>query len=460
MFKPSNYNFFIPDGDGGITLLFNGLRSSLIRLSRQLHPVVRDILLLEHVDSSNIPSEVEPLFNVLAEGGFIVPDTIDELDIIKERSRSSRESGPLHLIIAPTLDCNLACIYCYQSRSPDIMTTDICDHLVEFAQQKLRKGDITDIEVDWYGGEPLLAPRIISYLSKQLLNLSKRFQCTYASSIATNGTLLNNEIVNMLISNEVRSCQVTVDGPKEVHDKRRMYRQSNSSSFDRIFRNIRRVIGKMEVSVRINVDADNIPHAFSLLDIFREEGFFQDTNFGFFPYMAIAGPLNPCIPFHCQPVNVRKFYDYNLEFQEKVFQYSGRKRLGPILDFPFVVSLACAALKRNTYAFDPRGYYYKCALQIGEGGKECGYVDDETEWEQCEKWGKYNPLEDKECLGCRYLPFCMGTCPKMEFDKNSFYGKDGCVYWKRNLENIVKLYVRSMEEATGTRRDKTPVCNA
>lgn len=34
----------------------------------------------------------------------------------------------------------------------------------------------------------------------------------------------------------------------------------------------------------------------------------------------------------------------------------------------------------------------------------------------------------------------------MEFDNNIFYGKDGCIYWKANLENVIRLYVKMMEK--------------
>jgi hypothetical protein len=40
----------------------------------------------------------------------------------------------------------------------------------------------------------------------------------------------------------------------------------------------------------------------------------------------------------------------------------------------------------------------------------------------------------------------MGGCPKVQFDNNPYYGKDGCIYWKNNLEDIVRLYVEAMSE--------------
>ncbi|MBI3379010.1 MAG: radical SAM protein [Nitrospirae bacterium] len=445
-YKPSRYNFFIPESGCGDLLLFNGLRSSLIRMPSGIHPIAQNILSLGRLNLAAITSEIRPLFATLKEGGFMVNADLDEVSIIKKRLRRIRESGPLHLIIAPTLECNLACKYCYQFRSFGSMTEKVCNQIIGFVGQELKKGAISSLRVDWYGGEPLLSPKIISYLSGHFLKLAKRFNCEYEATIATNGTLLNDSAVKLLMENKVKSCQVTIDGPKEIHDKRRGYKNNKGSSFDRILKNMRRIIGKSDLSVRINIDMDNIPYAFSLLEIFKEEGFFGKSDTVFSPYMAMVGPINPNRHLRCMTVSTSTFYKHSLEFQKMAFKLLGRKQLKPLLDFPYPVNAACGALRKNTYAFDPRGYYFKCGLEIGEHGKECGHASNAIKMGQCKKWDEYNPLDDKQCLECRYLPFCMGYCPKTKFDGNSFYSSDGCVYWKENLEDIIRLYVDAMEE--------------
>lgn len=275
IFKPSRYNFLIAEDESGDVLLFNGLNSALVRLPQGIYPIVRNILLLGNLNSSSLPCEIQPLLAMFKDGGFIVDANLDELNIVRNRLQFTRESGPLHIIIAPTLDCNLDCKYCYQFRAAGIMAPEVCDQIIGFAYRKLVKGDITVMRVDWYGGEPLLALEIISYLSEHFLKLAQEFNCEYESSIATNGTLLDNKAIKLLVENKVKSCQVTVDGPKEVHDKRRGYKNDKGSSFDQILLNMKQVIGKMDLSVRINIDADNISHAYSLLDIFKQEGFLR-----------------------------------------------------------------------------------------------------------------------------------------------------------------------------------------
>jgi uncharacterized protein len=290
----------------------------------------------------------------------------------------------------------------------------------------------------------------VAYLSERLLGLSRHFRCEYEASIATNGTLLDESAAALLAASRVKSCQVTIDGAKEIHDLRRPYRGRNGrSSFETILENMRRVWGKMDLAVRINLDARNAGSAEQLLEVFREEGFFASSDYGFFPYVAKVGPINLCKLPMCGVLDSREFYEVSLAFQRKVFAYSDKRRLEPILDFPRIVNTACGALKRNTYGFDPEGFYFKCALEIGEDAKRCGRAADDGVWPQCEKWRSYDPLGDEECARCRYLPFCMGGCPKVQFDNNPHYGKDGCAYWKNNLEEIVRLYVQAAAEAVG-----------
>ncbi len=114
--------------------------------------------------------------------------------------------------------------------------------------------------------------------------------------------------------------------------------------------------------------------------------------------------------------------------------------------------MTCGALRSNSYAFDPKGRYFRCGLEIGEAEKWCGNAYGDINVPQYQKWENYDPLIDIDCLDCRYLPFCMGGCPKVKFDKNNFYGKEGCTYWKGNLENIVKLYAAKAAELRKCRK--------
>ncbi len=444
-YKVSDYNFFIQKDKKRNCFLFNGIKSSLIHLPSPVFEATKLLFSQKQINHNELSRLNSEFVDILKEGGFIVPSSDNELEVIRNKFLSDKNDSALEFLFVPTLDCNLSCIYCYQERFSTTMSKNICKKIINLAQEKLLNENINRINVDWYGGEPLLAFNTISYLSSNLIDLSEKHNCSYNASITTNGTLLNAKMLDLLLSLFVSKFQVSIDGPRETHDKRRMYKHEKISSFDRIIENIYKIVDKADLYVRINVDNENLEQAFTLLEYFKEKGLFNVSSFGFYPYLAMTGPLNPCKPFNCNPLVTGKFYKKNMKFQKRVFEYSNKKKLYPIFDYPFALGVPCGALKNNFYCFDPKGRYYKCGIQIGELDKHCGDVNGTLNHTQNELWEQYTPLKDEECVECKYLPFCMGGCPKVLFDKNSFYDKEGCEYWKNHLEEIIRIYANGME---------------
>ena len=88
-----------------------------------------------------------------------------------------------------------------------------------------------DIYISFYGGEPLLMFRLI----KEVVEYVKREYCqrTVHFNLTTNGTLFTPEIVQYFIKNNIQ-IMFSLDGPKEVHDKNRIFAGSNRGSFEKL----------------------------------------------------------------------------------------------------------------------------------------------------------------------------------------------------------------------------------
>ena len=82
-------------------------------------------------------------------------------------------------------------------------------------------GGVKYLSVAWFGGEPLVGMPVIESLSQRIIALCKEKNVQYSASIITNGYLLTKEVAEKLKEYHVRSAQITVDGPKEIHDTRR-----------------------------------------------------------------------------------------------------------------------------------------------------------------------------------------------------------------------------------------------
>jgi len=128
----------------------------------------------------------------------------------------------LHIIV-PTLRCNFTCKYCYAIRAPPDkkefdMDKETAKKVVDFIYQSPAKV----IHIEFTGGEPLLNFDVIKFIIEYSEKLRKVAKKEVGYSIITNGVLFNDKIVRYLMKNKVGVC-ISLDGPKELHDKHRKY---------------------------------------------------------------------------------------------------------------------------------------------------------------------------------------------------------------------------------------------
>ena len=215
---------------------------------------------------------------------YVVEDNINELDLIKLISLSSRFlNKSLNLTIAVTLDCNMNCPYCYEDKSNLSMTEEIQDSLCDFIENYLKTNNCTALNITWYGGEPLLEKDLIYRLSERFIEITKKLKVGYGASIVTNGFMLDSDCAEHLKNKcNVNNAQLTIDGPSEIHNNRRILINGNGS-FETIINNIENCKSFLNISVRINVDKDNIDSIENLIDYFTDV-----KNWGVNPRFYIA----------------------------------------------------------------------------------------------------------------------------------------------------------------------------
>ena len=117
---------------------------------------------------------------------------------------------------------------------------------------------INNFSVTWYGGEPLLAMDVIERLSKEFIEICDKNEIYYSASIITNGYLLTPAIAKKLIDLKIEFMQITIDGSKETHDKRRIL-ANGKGTFDKIISNLKECSLNMpNTALRINTDKKNL----------------------------------------------------------------------------------------------------------------------------------------------------------------------------------------------------------
>jgi uncharacterized protein len=172
--------------------------------------------------------------------------------------------------------CNLGCSYCfagqghYERDSPwgaPQLTPEMAGAIV----RKVTENCSLVESVKFFGGEPLMNPAAIAQVCGSFRDALEGGRITRLPkyNVVTNGTFLNENIARILYENNIRMT-ISVDGPKEIHDRERKY-HSGRGSFDIVVKNIRRT-AEYQLNLDIVECAYNVNHAsagYSLLDVHK-----------------------------------------------------------------------------------------------------------------------------------------------------------------------------------------------
>lgn len=320
------------------------------------------------------------------------------------RKRFESFSGKtLALVIAPTLACNFACPYCYQSNLPlSMMTQEVEDNIIRFI--KSYEAVCNKIEICWEGGEPLIGFETIKSLFRKIeTNTSLKLN---NHLIVTNGYLLTPEMCIFFKEKNLSLAQITIDGKPDTHNKSRILK-SGEPTFDRIIQNIDMltdIIPSCKVIVRTNIHNENKEEYGDLYTQLYHR--WEGKNVKIIPAFVLAN--NNCKVSCCSP---REKADFYLDLQKK---YNINKFIG----LPNIQTGRCSATVENSYIIDPQGNLYKCWNDIGREEYCIGNVADGIKNNNLiAKYvigsDKYNDLS---CLNCKLFPICEGGCNRHRID--------------------------------------------
>lgn len=429
--KKSKYNKIIKL-ENGKTLAFNSVTCALAEVDEEFLDVLENI---ENIDSENLSEKMKELVKSMSDGNYIVQNETDELKLLKYRNYNGKFStGGLGLVIAPTLACNFACPYCYETPKAGMISKEVQDSLIEMIEENAKNKK--DISVTWYGGEPLLAKDIIADFSKRAIEISEREGVKYTSYIVTNGYLIDEEVIQIMKDSRITGAQVTVDGPPSIHNKRRILKNSKDETFDKIIANVKKLMdgGITNIAIRINVDKTNVDHVEELLDILDANGLKEAiVNLG-----HVSAYTDACSAVASNCLNTEEYAEKDSKYQKILFE-RGYKIAGAYPFYPSIKANYCCADNIGAYVIDPEGYMYKCWNDVGNVTRAVGNVTtikteiDEKMYALNTEYILWSPFEHKKCVDCSILPICMGGCPYKGLTKN----EPECEKWIFNLEQTI-----------------------
>jgi uncharacterized protein len=194
------------------------------------------------------------------------------------------------LIVMPTEKCNFRCTYCYEDYALGRMSSDTIMALKNLILSRINGLEM--FHLSWFGGEPLLNLSAVKDLTSYSKELCEINGTKFVSSATTNGHFLDRDVLRDLTQIGVSSYQISLDGPKEIHDKTRLL-ANGSGTFDKIWVNLLSALNSeynFKIKLRIHFDAETHKFILDFVDVLRKT-FLHDDRFeiNFKPISRLGG---------------------------------------------------------------------------------------------------------------------------------------------------------------------------
>jgi uncharacterized protein len=420
-----------------------------------------------------IPRPSDESIAILKKRGYLVTLSPEEEEALFTKLTAQHHFASLRrvpgYILMPTYQCNLRCPYCFQDH---MRTKPEYSHLLKVMDRKMADrilkgmrnieaahgyGEDAEIvrNLTFFGGEPLLAKSrpIVQYFIEQL-----RARGRVDLSAVTNATELDAYEDLLDPKNGIAALQVTLDGPPKEHDRRRIY-ADGSGSFDRIAKNLTMALDKgVFVSVRMNIDRNNISQIPELAEVFQAQGWAGRDNFR--PY---AAAINASTENVAQKTTFNS-WQLSQALQELVQQHpsvatiavtddSLQMRARQIFDKKATsnnFSTSFCGAHTGMYVLDAFGDMYACWERTGDTKLRIGHIEESGDVLMnralLDTWRGRNVVSNPVCRKCRYATSCGGGCAVLAEATSGVLYKNFCDgYAQRFRANVAKAYMAHLK---------------
>jgi uncharacterized protein len=386
----------------------------------------------------------------LKDAGMLFTEDIYEKYIGEFKDRSTVVKA-LCLHIAH--DCNLACKYCFAEEGEyhgrrALMSFEVGKKALDFLVAN--SGNRVNLEVDFFGGEPLMNWQVVKDLVLYGRSLEEPHHKKFRFTLTTNGVLLNDDILEF-VNKEMANVVLSIDGRKEVHDLMRPHR-GGQGSYDEVVPKYKKVAtsrNQMNYYVRGTFTRNNLDFSEDVKHL-ADEGFEQIS---------------------VEPVVAADTEDYALrqedvpgileEYDKLALEYIRRKKSGNGFNFfHFMIDLEggpCVAKRLSGcgsgteyLAVTPWGDFYPCHQFVGRDEFLMGNVDDgivrpdiRDTFKSCNVYAK------EHCKNCFAKFFCSGGCAANAYNfSGSINGsyEIGCELQRKRIECAIMIKAALADE--------------
>lgn len=359
-----------------------------------------------------------------------------------------RQSVVKALCLHVAHDCNLACKYCFAGEGEyqgdrALMSYDVgkraLDYLVE------NSGTRHNLEVDFFGGEPLMNWQVVKDLVAYGHELEKTHDKKFRFTLTTNGVLLDDEVMEFA-NREMSNVVLSLDGRKEVHDKLRTTR-NGKGSYDMIvpkFQKLAELRGQKDYYIRGTYTHYNTDFTSDILHM---------ADLGFKEISIEPVVADPKEPYALRQEDLPKLLS---EYDRLAVEMLKRRRAGNGFTFyhymidltggPCIVKrISGCGVGTEYMAVTPCGDFYPCHQFVGDPDFLMGNVyDGVTNAGVRDTFKLCNVYAHEECKTCFARLYCSGGCAANAYHStgsvNGIY-EMGCELHRKRIECAIMLKV-------------------
>ena len=397
----------------------------------------------EDVTEEEVRLCIEDVNALIAAGKLYTPDTFaDMAGTFKERSGNVVKALCLHVAHS----CNLTCAYCFASQGKyhgdrALMSFEVGKQALDFLMDN--SGSRRNLEVDFFGGEPLMNWDVVKQLVEYARSVEKQRGKNFRFTLTTNGVLIDDDVIDFA-NREMSNVVLSLDGRKEINDLTRVD-YSGRGSYDVIVPKFQKLVaarGGRDYYMRgtfTHANPDFTNDVFHMADL----GFSELS-------------MEPVV---CAPDDPAALTKEDLEVVKEQYEILAkdmirRKKEGkPITFYHYMLDLTegPCVYKRISgcgsgteyMAVTPWGDLYPCHQFVGEEEYKLGDVwNGVTNDALRETFRACNSYTRPDCQTCWAKLYCSGGCAANAYHATgSILGvyEDGCELFRKRIECAIMM---------------------
>ena len=447
-YKSNGYNIVL-DVESGAVHVVDDITYDVISLYEE-NSADEIISKLKSYNEDEIRECISEVKELVEDGQLFTEDIYEPfVEKFKEKRQTVVKALCLHI----AHDCNLACKYCFAEEGEyhgrrALMSFEVGKKALDFLVAN--SGNRVNLEVDFFGGEPLMNWDVVKQLVAYGRSLEKPNNKKFRFTLTTNGVLLNDEVMEF-VNKEMSNVVLSLDGRKEVNDRMRPFR-TGKGSYDLIvpkFQKLAESRNQTNYYIRGTFTRNN-------LDFSEDVKHFADLGFKQMSIEPVVGPEED--PYSIREQDLPQIME---EYDKLALEYIDRYKKGNGFNFfhfmidltqgPCVYKRLSGCGSGTEYlAVTPWGDFYPCHQFVGNEDFLMGNVDEGiTKPEIVKEFGNCNVYSKEKCKNCFAKFYCSGGCAANSYN---FHGTIndaydiGCEMQRKRVECSIMIKAALADE--------------